>query len=182
MFKTLGWLAGAMTACAALLAWMEPPDPTVAALADPEFIRQQVFQAVRTNGGVASGCWGEVEIAAWGRSTGPVSLAATRGGGHHFLVSEYGLVQAGPAWRRQECVQLGGSSIVVGLMGVKDGRDIPLGQWFGLRALLFELRERVRALGDSPVRIGPTLGADSPRVAQALRELLGYEGLPVSDQ
>lgn len=182
MFKTLGWLAWAMTACAALLAWMEPPNPTVAALTDPDFIRQQVSQAVHTEGGVATECWGQVEIAAFGQSSGAVSLAATRGDGHHFLVSEYGLVQAAPSWTRQECGKRGGSSIVVGLMGIRDARDLPLGQWIGLRALLFELRERVQAVEASPVRIDPVLGANSPRIAQALRELLGHEGLVVSDQ
>ena len=197
MFKTLGGLAAAMTTWALFLSWMEPPDPTVAALTDPEFIRRQAAAAVDDWGLTIDDRRLEITSATHGQSSIgrdieiaaalPHSPRSTPATGipmdeNNFIISQDGLVHPGRARRRLEHPERQYRPIVVGLAGVAESDDLPLAQWVGLRALLVVLRDRMSSgRGGSSVRIKRSLIAESPHIAQVLRELLGFEGFPVSE-
>ena len=103
MFKALGCLALTMTACAALLTWIAPPDPLQKALSDQNYARILAIQAVRIEPAATPATWRAIEIVPPSPvdPRRPTALTATVGGENHFIVSAKGVVQSRIAWRRQ---------------------------------------------------------------------------------
>lgn len=184
MFITLGALALAMTACAILLAWIEPRTPVASAPTDPAYILDRASEAVdqvldrsipppRDIRIVTAGPFGE----------GPAPLAATRHpspGSPHFIVSEDGMVYVASRWRGQGPKAPGDTPIVIALSGGIGAEVLPPAQWSGLRALLLAVRTRLETeTGESAMLVRPILNLQSSGTAQTLRELLGIEGFMV---
>ncbi len=175
MFKTLAGLVTAMITCAALLSWMEPPDPTLTTLTDPLAARRKARQAVKLADGVSMVSWESIELvpATAIRAGREIGLKATRSAGHHFLVSEHGAIHVGRAWRQQLRRRAGDATIVVGVSGAGQNGDAPLAAWVGLRALLIALTERLAADGVEPaILLDPSISDTSPRGAHTLLDAL----------
>ncbi|MEE9295343.1 MAG: hypothetical protein V3W34_10340 [Phycisphaerae bacterium] len=180
MFKTLVSLVLAMSACAAFLSWMEPPDPTTAALTDVEFSRQQARTALAMTDGTRPLAWEGVNIVAMPESQlglGRAGLAATRGYQYHFIISRQGLVHAGRYWREQSNPEGVNMTIVVALGGLQGGNSLTVAQWLGLRALLIELADSLANTGQQPwIRLGASASSISPGWLRTLRTWLESDG------
>jgi len=181
MFKTLGVLAGTMTACAMFLAWIAPPDADVTILTRPEPVRDGAAAAVDTLEDATLAPWRSVDITSASGSPMPgvAALSATRSGSFHFRVSRYGHVHAESPWRRQ--VRLGPRHrVVIGLSGIEQGEPLPLAQWVGLRTLLATLENRLLPPNERiAVTIESLIAQESPQLAQDLRDLVGQDGYAI---
>ena len=184
MFITLGALVLAMTACAVLLAWIEPRTPVTSALTDRAYIMECASEAVDQALDRSLPPPRDIRIVNAGPfAEGAAPLAATRPtspGSPHFVVSKDGVVHAASRWRASGPDTAINAPLVIALSGGIDGENLPANQWHGLRALLLTLRTRLEAeIGESAVLTGPILNLPTSRAAQTLRELLGLEGFTV---
>lgn len=185
MFMTLSALAVAMTACALLLAWIEPKAFVSSALTDPQQIDKRASDAVDRALVRAPRPPREVRIVtAPSLSDGPTPLTATThsaGSSPHFIVFESGDIHAASPWGQSGRGSPDNLSIIIALSGTNKAESLPPAQWFGLRALLLALRTRLEAAtGESRLPITSISDRRSPAVAQSLRELLGLEGFTLS--
>ncbi len=183
MFTTLGGLILAMTACAAVLSWIEPPGPSDLVLANPAYVGRQIEQAITTTDRPRLD-WAQVYIVPLTVALGDLSLLAAQSPSeqdpdHHFVVSEHGIVWSSSAWRNQEPATVA-ASIVVAIRPPQISKDLHLSQWIGLRALLRTLRDRLPLFHDlMPVELSPTMAGDDGSLGQVLHELLVLDGFTV---
>lgn len=175
MFTTLVCLAVAMTACAILLAWIEPPSPAQTVLTDPGFPRTQAAEAIAIDPDAAPASWREIELFITPRRA--ATLAAKSTSAYHFSISQDGLVRATPAWRGQRSIGGRAGQLRVGVTGPVDGAGIPLTQWIGLRALIRLLSHELASTGATlPIRVGSSPADPGREVAAELQRRLRFEG------
>lgn len=181
---TLGCLVLAMTACTAVLAWLEPYGGRSTGLTGLAFPRQQATDALDAGGDTASLQRGIIDIVSsgGGESAARPVLAATRRGDVDFVVFEDGAIRAGERWTRRSHGKTPESPISVYVVGVANQNDVPVTQWVGLRALLVRLGARIENTGGrTSIRIDSSVGAESARYASLLRQLLAFDGLTAPD-
>lgn len=181
---TLGCLVLAMTACTALLAWLEPLGVRSVGLTGLAFPREQTTDALDAGGDEASLQRGIIDIVSSSGRVSPAQrvLAATRRDGVDFVVFEDGAIRAGDRWTRRSRGKTPESHISICVAGVANQNDVPVTQWVGLRALLVGLGARIEnAGGRMSIRIDSSVGAESALYASLLRQLLAFDGLAASD-
>lgn len=182
MFKTLGFLIGAMAVGAGLLSLAEPsrysadsPDPAV----------HSPVEAVRDLVVPARGDWQRVVVHRWsserarsGGTAGGTDLMESRAGGeYHFAIHSNGSVLAGAPWREQVAIGKGSDDLHVRLSAARPDNPITRVQRRAFEELVDLLRRECLL---ELARIDVTEPAEDTRFAVLMGHASGFRDLLMS--
>lgn len=161
MFKTLGFLAVAMTAASALLGWIDPSvEPP-----EPELTAQQVLSRatalVENNVDIRSGQWLDIDILSGPpvQYSGRLLTASADTDQAHFYVDEMGHLFRGVMWKYQEASNEEPDSIRIRVSSLGEYQPMSAAQWTGLRALISSLNKSLSGTDSSvPVYLEESWG------------------------
>lgn len=192
MFKTLGFLIGAMTAASILLFWMDPTRPTGRTASTVEIL-DYTRSLVSDRTTIRTNLWDAIEIVAGAPSgrAGRMLSASPDRRDCHFLVDEEGRASCMDNWVAQRSAAGRPGVVRIEVCQRRRGEPMTVAQSDMLRALVASLSERIGAGGELlPVRlVGEEKGistipgwhgqAESPR-RSGLSMVKGSHGFPRS--
>ena len=141
MTKTLGCLATAMTAAAALLAWADPTVSVPRTSRSPDEIRQSVHDLLAEGASFDPNMWHDVELLACPSTARPArfltSLPAEAD--YHLLVDDDARLAQTDLWRGQFDVADAPHTLRIGVSRRAPGQPMSSAQWFCVRTLVTSL-------------------------------------------
>lgn len=141
MTRTLGCLATAMTAAAALLAWADPTVSVPRAIRSPDEIRQSVHDLLAESVFFDPDMWHDVEILACPSTARPASFltALPAEADYHWLVDDDARLAQTDLWRGQSGVADAPHTLRISVSRRAGGQPMSSAQWLCVRTLVTSL-------------------------------------------